>query len=88
ASREIARAIAVHLFETTIRVHGGGRWRRETSGAWTLVKFTISDFEVLDDAPLEDVVARLREIEGSHWSRIEHPLAVLRDLRDGENGPH
>lgn len=82
ASREIARRIAAHLFDTPIRVHGTGRWRRADTGEWSLVRFVISDFEVLDDAPLEAVVARLRAVPGSGWRDVEHPLAVLRDLRD------
>lgn len=88
ASRDIARAIAVHLFETPIRVHGNGRWRRETSGAWTLVRFVISEFEVLDDAPLDAVVARLRAVQGSGWRNVEHPLASLRDFRGDEDIAH
>jgi hypothetical protein len=82
ASRGIARAIAVHLFNSPIRVYGAERWRRETGGAWALIRFTIDDFEVLDDAPLGTVVARLRAIPGNHWREIEHPLEALRGLRD------
>lgn len=88
ASREIARAIAVHLFEAPIRVHGTGRWRRKASGAWELIRFTIGTFEVLNDAPLETVVARLRGTPGNGWRGVEHPLATLRDLRDGEESIH
>lgn len=82
ASRGIARAIAVHLFDTPIRVYGTERWRRETSGAWTLVRFAIDNFEVLDAAPLDAVVARLRAIPGHHWREVKHPLEALRGLRD------
>ncbi len=88
ASRDIARAVAAHLFETPIRVHGNGRWRRETSGAWTLTRFLISDFEVLDDAPLDAVVARLRAVQGCGWQDVESPLATLRDLRGDEDIVH
>ena len=88
ASRDIARAIAVHLFETPIRVHGTGRWRRETSGVWTLARFVVSAFEVLDDAPLDAIVAKLRAVKGSGWREVEHPLATLRDLRGDEDSVH
>jgi len=88
ASREIARAIAVHLFETPIRAYGTGRWRRDSNGAWTLVRFVISSFEVLDDAPLDAVVAHLRRIQGSRWREVERPLATLRELRDEEGSVH
>lgn len=87
-SREIARAIAAHLFDTPIRVHGAGRWRREATGTWMLLRFVINDFEVLDDAPLDTVVARLRQVRGSQWNEIEHPLATLQDLRNGEDSVH
>jgi len=88
ASRSLARAIAPYLFETPVRVHGAGRWRREASGVWTLIKFTISDFEVLDDGPLDIAVARLRDIRGSGWRDVEHPLATLRALRGEEDSVH
>jgi len=83
ASRAIARAMTPYLFETPVRVHGIGQWRRETSGTWTLVKFTISDFEVLDDAPLDVVVAQLRDIPGNGWRNVKYPFATLRAIRDG-----
>lgn len=88
ANREIARAIAAHLFEVPIRVHGNGRWRRETNGAWTLLRFVIGDFDVLDDAPLDAVVARLRAVPGSGWRDVERPLDALRDLRGSEDSVH
>ncbi len=88
ASRSIARAIAAHLFEASLRVHGNGRWRREPSGAWTLVRFLITDFEELDDAPLNAVIARLRSVQGSGWRDVDHPLETLRKLRDGEDSVH
>lgn len=84
ATRNMARAIAAHLFENPIRVHGNGRWKREANGDWTMSRFVIADFEVLDDSPLETVVARLRGIAGNDWKNIEHPLATLRDIRGDE----
>ncbi len=88
ASRDIARAIAGHLFDTPVRVHGNGRWQREASRAWKLHRFVISEFEVLDDSPLETVVAQLRAITGSEWRTVERPLVFLRDLRGNGDGVH
>ena len=88
ASRALAKEIAGYLFERPIRVHGTGKWRREANGAWTLVRFTISSFDILDDAPLDVVVAKLRSIPGSGWAKIDDPLAALRAIRDGENSVH
>lgn len=88
ASRDIARAIAAHLFDTPIRVHGAGRWRRETSGTWTMVRFVISDFELLDDTPLDAVVAKLRSVQGSGWRDVQQPLTAVRNLRGDEDSVH
>lgn len=88
ASRGMARAIAPHLFETSIRVHGNGRWCRTPSGAWTLQRFVINDFEVLDNSPLTAVVARLRAIEGNGWREVDRPLETLRTLRNDEGHIH
>ncbi len=88
ARRELAKEIARHLFETPIRVHGMGRWRREASGEWHLVGFVANDFEVLDDAPLDAVVARLRDIPGNKWHEDAHALKALRKLRDEADQTH
>jgi len=88
ADRGIAHAIAAHIFESVIRVHGSGRWKREANGTWTLARFIIRDFELLDDAPLTDVVAKLRAVPSNGWCDIDHPLAVLRDLRGDEDSVH
>jgi hypothetical protein len=88
ARRELARAIATHLFTTPIRVYGMGRWRREASGEWHLVSFVANDFEVLDDTPLDAVVARLRGIPGNKWHEDTHALTALRKLRDEADQPH
>jgi len=81
ARRDLARAIAAHLFATPIRVHGMGRWRRESAGGWHLINFTANDFEVLDDSPLDEVVARLRSIPRNDQHDDAPALTALRKLR-------
>jgi hypothetical protein len=83
ATREMARRLAPHLFAGTLRVHGTGRWERDAEGAWNLKRFTIADFEVLEDAPLSAVVERLRQVHGSGWNEIDDPYAELQRLRQG-----
>ncbi len=39
-TRTVARQLGRHLFEP-IRIHGTGRWLRETNGAWTLKGFRV-----------------------------------------------
>ena len=70
------------------RAIGEGRWRRVPDGKWELEQFAVSHFEVLDDASLPDVVARLRAIEGSDWKKLGDPLSELRRIRHGPDGTH
>ena len=60
ATREMARRLSPHLFGSTLRVHGNGRWERDAEGAWLLKRFDIESFEILDDEPLAAVIDRLR----------------------------
>lgn len=81
ATRDMARNLAPHLYQGTLRVWGDGRWERDEDGKWILKRFDISKFELLDDAPLSQVVQRLREVEGSGWKDIEDPATELDRLR-------
>jgi hypothetical protein len=83
---EIARRIAPHLYGPTLRVHGTGTWVRTGAGVWELQRFRISDFEVLDDAPLLTVVGNLRKVKGSDWSTVPDPVSVLLGERHGDEG--
>ena len=81
-TRDMARRLAPHLYQGTLRVWGEGRWGREADGHWNLIRFDISKFEQLDDAPIDDVVQRLREVKGSGWRQFDDPLAEIQRLRD------
>ena len=82
-TRAIARDLGKHLFEP-IRIHGTGRWTRETDGTWTLLRFRVARFDVLEKDSLHDSITALRAVRGSGWKDIVDPLAELGDLR-GEN---
>lgn len=87
-NRTVARELGKHLFEP-VRIHGTGRWVREVSGQWTLLKFRVQSFDVLAADSLKDTVAALRGVRGSGWSDIKDPLAELEDMRrDDESGLH
>jgi len=79
---EIARRIAPHLYGPTLRVHGAGTWFRTGAGAWELRNFRITDFEVLDDAPLLTVVGYLRKVLGGGF-----PLTSIARLAHGSANP-
>lgn len=86
-SRAMVKRLAPHLYGPTLRVRGDGTWERSADGAWKVKQFHIINFEVLNDAPLTDVVKQLRAVKGSRWKDFEDPWAELRRLRgnDGSN---
>ena len=81
STRDMARRMAPHLYQGTLRVWGEGRWEREANGRWNLIRFDIGEFKQLDDAPIDEVVRRLREVEGSGWREFDDPLAEIQRLR-------
>lgn len=76
-TRHLAKGMGQHLFGPTLRVTGSGAWRRDADGQWVLNRFQASGFEVLDDAPLAEVLARLRGVAPGRGGLIEQ----WRDLR-------
>ncbi len=82
ARRPLARKLAKHYDAGLLRVSGSGSWMRLATGAWLMRSFEIKDFEVLDDAPLAEVIRRLHGVEGSDWG--DDPLSDLARLRTGE----
>jgi hypothetical protein len=86
-TRSIARELGKHLFEP-VRIHGSGRWTRETDGAWTLVSFRATRFDTLDKTSLRDLTAALRAVKGSKWKEMADPLAELADMRCDESDLH
>lgn len=81
ANRDIAKRLAMHLFTAQVRVYGTGRWHREANGQWTLDRFIIGSFDVLNDEPLTVVVSALRDLPGSEWPTVEDPWAELNAIR-------
>lgn len=83
ARRPLARKLAEHYEAGLLRVSGTGSWMRLATGAWLMRSFEIKDFEVLDDAPLAEVIKRLHGVEGAEWS--DDPITDLARIRTGED---
>jgi hypothetical protein len=81
---EIARQLKHHLFEGIVRLRGTGLWYRGGDGSWELRNFKIIGFEVLDGAPLNEVVDRLRNTPGNKWSEVPDPVRELLEQRHGD----
>lgn len=82
ARRALARDLAKHYDAGLLRVSGSGSWMRLATGSWHMRSFEIKDFEVLDDAPLADVIKRLHGVEGADWG--DDPTSDLARIRTGE----
>jgi hypothetical protein len=82
APRGMAISIAHHLYVTTLRVSGKGRWRKTATGAWDLERFVIEGFEPVKDNTLEQAISDLRSISAK-WKSLEDPLAKLDAIRSG-----
>lgn len=81
ASRPIAKELAGHLFGNPVRVSGMGKWRRNADRLWELEDFVIKSWEALNDAPLDEMVTKLRAIPGSVWDEMDDPQAEWRRIR-------
>lgn len=86
-TRLIAKELGKHLYEP-IRVHGIGRWMREADGTWSLLRFKVHRFDVLEKESLRDVVTALRAMRGSLWKTMPDPLAELADMRRDDKELH
>jgi hypothetical protein len=86
--RDLASELGHHMFQCEVRVRGTGRWTREADGAWTMHRFTIQSFELLDDQPLSAVVAKLRDVPGSGWKAVSDPWSELIGMREQEDEAH
>jgi hypothetical protein len=83
-SEAVALRLRHQLWDKTLRFYGMGSWLRHGNGAWELKNFRINDFEVLDEAPLDEVVRRLRAVPGAELAQV--PDAVQRLLADRHEG--
>ena len=84
AAVALSEELAKHYRKGPIRVHGVGRWTREENRSWTMQRFEVESFEVLDDAPLSEIIRRLHAVEGGAWDdpSLTDILGLRRDPGD------
>ncbi len=83
ANVALARELSPYLYRQTIRLNGTGSWFRYGDGKWVLHFFRIDGFDKLDDSPMADAVAAIRNgITAPEWPENIHKS--LAELRDGE----
>jgi hypothetical protein len=86
--REMARQLRSYLYEQKVRLHGRGRWERSPDGSWKLLDFTVSNFQILNDASLTDVLETLREIPDNELISSPNIYDELMSLRLGDEELH
>lgn len=74
ANSEMARELVRHYLATPLRVTGQGDWLRGEAGGWSLEKFKISGWEVLDDASITDILNAARLAKGNGWNEVDDPI--------------
>jgi hypothetical protein len=85
-TRAIAKELA-RKYDEHVRLFGRGKWNRDKEGVWTLQEFKVEGFEELDDAPLSDVLAKLRSIATEWGDAAYEELSVIRHgTRGNGNG--
>jgi hypothetical protein len=77
-NRDVARELAKHLYGTKVRLFGSGRWERHSEGAWKLLAFTVERYELLDDAPLAEVLKDIRSLRRISGNGVYDELMALR----------
>lgn len=87
-SRDLARQLAPHLYGPKIRLFGSGRWERHPDGSWKLLTFTVDRHEVLDDAPLSQVLDAIRAVPENGLVRDRQVYDHLMALRIDEGDVH
>jgi hypothetical protein len=76
-TKALGKKIAKHLFEP-LRVHGTGKWIRDTDGNWDVEDFKVEAFEELSDIPLSQALLSLREVPGDWGDDAIEELELMR----------
>jgi hypothetical protein len=84
----LAKELAKYLYGPKVRLIGRGRWERHPDGAWKLLNFSVDRYDVLDNAPLSEVLADIRGIPDNGLMGDPAIYDELMSLRLGDDGIH
>ncbi len=87
-SHELAKNMARYLYGPKVRLFGRGRWERHPDGAWKLLAFSVDRYDVLDDAPLSQVLTDIRSVPNNGLMADAAIYDELISLRLGEDDLH
>jgi len=79
----VALSLAPHYRLSTLRVFGQGRWQRSAQGRWSMDRFFIDGFEVMDDRPAPAILAQLRAGPPPAWRADDGAAAARLASLDG-----
>lgn len=79
-----AKELSRHYMNGVLRVAGNGKWSRTGNGEWLLEALSIQSYEVIDSAPLDQVLFELRSVEQNGWGELENSIEAWKRLRGRE----
>jgi hypothetical protein len=84
ANKDMARDLVKHYLGSPIRVTGQGDWLRGEDGQWKLERFKITDWSVLDETPIEEILNTARHATGNGWNDVDDPIKEHLIIRGSE----
>lgn len=82
--RDLARELAKLLYGPTVRLHGNGRFERQSDGVWKMLDFKVDRYSVLDDKTVAEALAAIRQVPGNSLMTKEGYREIL-EARDDED---
>ena len=74
--RDLARELAPLLYGPSVRLHGNGRFERQSDGIWKMLDFRVERFELLDGRTIAETLMAIRSVPNNRLMDAE----VYRDI--------